>query len=168
LSDKPQLAPATSNGAGELQAVNAVPATLPDVLAETPSRFEAAEFPAVPPIASNVSTAVEAAATKSRQVSGSGEIDSQRMPVLLARLEQLGAVEPQLAAWGSSGNLYRFSCRAAIADSPRFARHFEAVAAQPLVAVEQVVSKVETWRTEQGAPKYTVDRGFNADKLFGK
>jgi hypothetical protein len=72
-----------------------------------------------------------------------------RVPALLSHLEKLGAAEPKLAAWGDSGHLYRFSCRAALADSPSLTRHFESVAEEPAAAVEQVVAKVEAWRTAQ-------------------
>jgi hypothetical protein len=75
--------------------------------------------------------------------------DAERLPALLTRLEGLGAAEPQLAAWGSSGELYRFCCRATIGDSASFARHFESVAAEPLTAVEGVIAKLESWRTAQ-------------------
>ena len=75
--------------------------------------------------------------------------DDDRLPNLLARLESLGGMDPQLAKWGTSGQLYRFCCRAAWGDSPKFSRHFESVASEPLVAVEEVVSKVEAWRASQ-------------------
>lgn len=68
---------------------------------------------------------------------------------LYSRLESLGVTEPQLAPWGANGQLYRFCCRAAWADTPSFTRHFEAVAEQPVAAVEQVVAKVEDWRRSQ-------------------
>jgi hypothetical protein len=74
---------------------------------------------------------------------------ADRLPALYSRLEELGASDPQLAAWGSSGQMYRFYCRAALGDSPSFARHFEAVAPEPIAAVEQVVAKVEAWRAER-------------------
>jgi hypothetical protein len=45
--------------------------------------------------------------------------------------------------------MYRFCCRASWAGTPAFTRHFEAVAAEPLAAVEQVVAKVEDWRAAQ-------------------
>jgi hypothetical protein len=77
--------------------------------------------------------------------------DGDRLPKLLARLEQLGGIDPQLAAWGSSGQLYRFRCRATLADAPNYTRHFEAVAPEPLVAVENVIAKVEAWRTAHRA-----------------
>lgn len=72
-----------------------------------------------------------------------------RVPVLLSQLEKLGAAETKLAPWGDSGHLYRFSCRAALADSPSLTRHFESVAEEPAAAVEQVVAKVEAWRVAQ-------------------
>jgi hypothetical protein len=74
------------------------------------------------------------------------ESDSERLPLLMTRLEQLGGLEPELAAWGTSGKLYRFRCRATWSDSPKYSRHFEAVAAEPMAAVEQVVAKVQAWR----------------------
>lgn len=72
------------------------------------------------------------------------------LPLLYSRLEELGASDPQLGPWGSSGQLYRFCCRAALGDTPTFARHFEAVADEPVAAVKQVVAKVEAWRSVQG------------------
>jgi hypothetical protein len=73
--------------------------------------------------------------------------DAEHLSALLKRLETLGATETKLTAWGTTGELYRFSCRAAIADTPAFARHFESVSAAPHAAVEGVVAKVEAWRT---------------------
>jgi len=72
-----------------------------------------------------------------------------RIAPLLSRLEQLGGADPKLSPWGSSGNLYRFCCRAAVGDSSSYTRHFEAVAAQPEAAVSQVVAKVEAWRSSR-------------------
>ncbi len=76
------------------------------------------------------------------------------LPALYSRLQELGASDPQLGPWGSSGELYRFCCRAAVADTPAVARHFEAVAPEPLAAVEQVVAKVAAWRAVQRGPGY--------------
>jgi hypothetical protein len=76
---------------------------------------------------------------------------TDRLPILYSRLEALGVSQPQLAAWGSSGQMYRFCCRAALAEAPAFTRHFEAVATEPAAAVEQVVAKVEAWRTIEGS-----------------
>jgi hypothetical protein len=67
---------------------------------------------------------------------------------LLAKLQQIGGADAKVVEWGSSGELYRCSCRAKSDASP-LARHFEAVAAEPVAAVEQVVAKVEAWRSQQ-------------------
>jgi hypothetical protein len=65
------------------------------------------------------------------------------------RLAQLGADEPRLSAWGSGGKLYRFSCQAALGGNANFNRHFDAIAAEPQTAIEEVISKVEEWRKTQ-------------------
>jgi hypothetical protein len=80
--------------------------------------------------------------------------EAVRLPALLTRLEGLGAADPQLAAWGSSGELYRFCCRANVGDSANLARHFESVAVEPLMAVEQVIAKLEAWRTAQRSERF--------------
>jgi hypothetical protein len=67
----------------------------------------------------------------------------------MSRLEKLGVAEPKLAAWGTSGDLYRFCCEAKWGNSAAYTRHFESVAAEPVTAVEQVVAEVEAWRTAQ-------------------
>jgi hypothetical protein len=152
LSDQPQLAPEANEAGRSSSAVHSVPANLPPLAVPTPGRFESTEFPEIPPIASDNATSTTPAASQPGPMADTGSIDADRMPSLIARLERLGAVETQLAPWGSGGNLHRFSCKAALDGSQSYTRHFEAVAVEPLAAVEQVVSKLEAWRTEQGAP----------------
>jgi hypothetical protein len=74
---------------------------------------------------------------------------SDRMPELMSRLQKLGAADTNLAPWGSDGRLYRFSCRAPLANAPAMTQHFESVAEQPTAAVEQVLAKVEAWQVAQ-------------------
>jgi hypothetical protein len=76
-------------------------------------------------------------------------LKGDRVQALLSRLEQLGGADPKLAPWGSSGHLFRCCCQAPLANSPAVTQHFESVAAEPSLAVEQVVAKVEAWRTAQ-------------------
>ncbi|HEX5472545.1 MAG TPA: hypothetical protein VFW73_11695 [Lacipirellulaceae bacterium] len=103
------------------------------VVAPTPVRPTAANCaPAFPPV---------------EQISHEPVATGDRVPALLSRLQQLGAANPQVTPWGSSGGLYRCSCGTALADSPSFTKHFEAVATEPAAAVEQVVAKVEAWQT---------------------
>jgi hypothetical protein len=123
---------------------------LPDVFAPA-SRIEATEFAEVPPLTADSTKGPALGANNLVSIPQTASIESERMPTLLARLERLGATDPQLAAWGSGGKLYRFCCRAALAETSQYTRHFESVAAAPLVAVEQVVAKVEAWRVAQGA-----------------
>ena len=149
LSERPQLAPARAEPFSIAKTIEQLPAALPNVVSPTPDRFEEGEFLTVPPLSSNVVQAPGPAASDVSQKPEADTVDSDRMPMLLARLDQLGAVEPQLVAWGTSGELYRFCCRAALPSTPNFTRHFESVAAEPLVAVQQVVAKVEAWRSEQ-------------------
>jgi hypothetical protein len=68
---------------------------------------------------------------------------------LLARLEELGGADAQVSEWGSGGELFRCCCRAKMGTDSPLARHFEAIASEPALAVEQVVAKVEAWRTQQ-------------------
>ena len=72
-----------------------------------------------------------------------------RVQTLMSRLEQLGGADPKIGTWGSSGHLFRCCCQAPLANSPAVTQHFESVAAEPALAVEQVVAKVEAWRTAQ-------------------
>jgi hypothetical protein len=72
-----------------------------------------------------------------------------RLPELMSRLQKLGAADTNLAPWGSDGRLYRFSCRAPLANAPSMTQHFESVAEQPAAAVEQVLAKVEAWQVAQ-------------------
>jgi hypothetical protein len=129
------------------QAVSSETAPLFAVTNNAPAapQLNAAEDPAVATTAPDAGPST----TTGDSATASAGWESGRMPELLARLEEIGGVNPQLGAWGTSGQLYRFSCRARLADSPSFSRHFEAVAEEPLAAVEQVVASVEAWRAEQ-------------------
>ncbi len=72
-----------------------------------------------------------------------------RVRTLITRLEQLGGSNSKVAAWGSTGRLFRCTCQAPVASSASVMQHFEAVAAEPVLAIEQVVAKVEASRSAQ-------------------
>jgi hypothetical protein len=76
-------------------------------------------------------------------------VETGDLSALFSQLAEMGASDQQLAPWGSSGQLYRFACRAKLGDTPFHTRHFEAVAAQPDAAVERVVAAVAAWRAGQ-------------------
>jgi hypothetical protein len=75
--------------------------------------------------------------------------ENTRLTALLEQLTSLGVRDQHLAPWGSGGELVRFSCDAPWANSPSFSRHFEAVAASPEAAVEQVAAEIQAWQRGQ-------------------
>jgi hypothetical protein len=77
-------------------------------------------------------------------------VDSE-LQALYSQLDQLGAHDCQLSAWGSGGQLYRFSCRAPLAGTATFQQHFDAVANGPTAAVEAVLAKVAAWRAQRNS-----------------
>jgi hypothetical protein len=124
---------------GVMQAQSLVPAS--EFAAPPPSAQPSALAPpALASVASVGSTA------KDRTPGAETELQTQ-----YARIAELGAHDPQPTAWGVGGQLHRFSCRASLGGSPQFSRHFEAVAAEPRAAVEEVLAKLETWRASQAA-----------------
>jgi hypothetical protein len=118
----------------------------PRLAAAPPASVIAASVVESAPLFSGPSGHEEAVAPITES-SPAGGVD--RLPALYSQLKELGAFDPQMTAWGSSGQMYRFQCRAALGDTPAFARHFEAVAAEPLAAVQRVVANVEAWRATQ-------------------
>ncbi|OHB81769.1 MAG: hypothetical protein A2W31_07475 [Planctomycetes bacterium RBG_16_64_10] len=62
------------------------------------------------------------------------------------RLRELGATYYVLEKWGEDGALYRFECRVPIAADADHSRYFEAMAEQPISAMNNVLNQVETWR----------------------
>lgn len=65
------------------------------------------------------------------------------------RLRELGATYYLLETWGSSGDRYRFFCKMAIAGNADYNRNriFQATAADPLRAMQDVLAQVEQWRS---------------------
>src|SRR5687768_9963174 len=108
-----------NDGSGFLTTTAPATAVAPPVAATT-------EFPAAPAIF-EPATPVEAIGTTSAEIPATTNPDTNRLPALMSRLEELGGVEPQLVTWGSSGELYRFRCQAALDDAPNLKRHFESV-----------------------------------------
>jgi hypothetical protein len=93
--------------------------------------------------------ATQAPITPLAQTAPVAGTSDDRVKTLMSRLEQLGGADPKVAPWGSSGHLFRCCCQAPLANSSAVTQHFESVAAEPALAVEQVVTQVEAWRTAQ-------------------
>lgn len=67
-------------------------------------------------------------------------------PYILGRLQELGAKQYGLEAWGPNGEVYRFWCRIPVGESPRVARYFQAIDCSSEEAVARVVAQIEAWR----------------------
>jgi hypothetical protein len=62
------------------------------------------------------------------------------------RLQRLGATYYLLEKWGNNDQLYRFYCQVAASHGADYTHYFEAVDADPLQAMLQVLRSVENWR----------------------
>jgi len=88
---------------------------------------------------------------------GSPDIQDPQLAALAQELEPhfsllrtLGAAEYSLAQWGDAGDLYRFQCEIAIGENANLTRQFEAINADPLATVRQVVGEVTSWQNARG------------------
>jgi hypothetical protein len=72
-----------------------------------------------------------------------------RVAPLRAQLHEWGVAEYRLDLWGARQELYRFSCEMPLAPGSPATEQFEAVAADPQAAVEQVVAEVRRWKDSQ-------------------
>ncbi|MCE5266876.1 MAG: hypothetical protein LLG00_03205 [Planctomycetaceae bacterium] len=79
-----------------------------------------------------------------------GAADLQVAPTDLRNIQQrlrgLGATYYLLESWGSDQQLYRFYCKVAVGGNADYTHWFEAIHADPLEAMRQVLRRVETWR----------------------
>ncbi len=62
------------------------------------------------------------------------------------RLRQLGASYYLLETWGNQRQFFRFYCQMAVGGNSSYTRYFEAINANPLEAMGDVLRQVEDWR----------------------
>jgi hypothetical protein len=62
------------------------------------------------------------------------------------RLRELGATYYLLESWGNDQQLFRFYCKVAVGGNADYTHWFEAIHADPMEAMRQVLRRVETWR----------------------
>lgn len=65
------------------------------------------------------------------------------MEMHLSLLKKLGVAQYALEKWGAG---YRFKCAVPLGDNPDFTQQFEAIDADPLATVRQVVGEVTSWQ----------------------
>ena len=106
-----------------------------------------AEVVAVPPASSSTAWP-QIAAPQATPLPPDNSQDSQ-LSAMLEQLAKLGVRDQEVSPWGSGGKLVRYSCSVPWTNSPNYGRHFEAVAATPLAAVEQVAAEIQAWQLGQ-------------------
>jgi hypothetical protein len=107
----------------------------------------AREEPDPPPLTPLPSFAPLSAASR-RTTEPEPEIDDRtvaRLDQVRKRLEELGA-EHVIAESLEGASRYRFRCRMFVDANSQLTHPFEAIAADPVAAAEQVVTQVEQWR----------------------
>jgi hypothetical protein len=139
---QPQVAEQTSPARLEERDWAATNARSPGLDATAVQPPPLAPSPAFEPLPSSQVLAAEPAGTEPK-------IDDRtiaRLQQLRQRLEDLGAQYVIVETLDGSGQ-YRFHCQMLIEPQSQYRRAFEATAADPLAAGEQVLRDVETWRT---------------------
>lgn len=74
------------------------------------------------------------------------------------RLRELGADRYLLERWGAEQQLYRFRCEMPFVGRTGFHQHFEATADSALQAMNEVLHKVDAWRTASAERTATITR----------
>ena len=76
----------------------------------------------------------------------SGQTDANPFMSMQDRLRRLGATYYLLETWGNQRQFYRFYCQMAVGVNSSYTRYFEAINANPLEAMADVLRQVEDWR----------------------
>lgn len=77
-------------------------------------------------------------------------VDQQgALQAMIARLRGMGAAYFRLENWGQ---LSYFRCEMPLPENPRYHAYFEATNADPIVAVREVMEKVEKWQQQAAGP----------------
>ena len=105
--------------------------------------------PAFPPlVTSTPDTAAPPITIKAGEETGPlSDAAAARIHQIRAELERLGAEYMILETTQGTGT-YRFACDIRVDERTRYSRPFEAVAADPLAAAEQVLAEVSRWRAD--------------------
>lgn len=107
----------------------------------------ASEAPRFRPPAATVAPPIGRVAAPS--VAAPARSAEDRLQELGVRLQRLGATYYVLESWGNDQQLYRCYCKAAVAGSADYTHCFEAIHADPLEAMRQVVRQVEAWKNDE-------------------
>ena len=127
-----------SNPPGQLSANN--PPNLLNRAAANGAQFGQPDSNIVP---ADYQSAIEPAINK-----GSSGLQAGTNPFMAMqdRLRQLGATYYLLETWGNQRQLFRFYCQMAVGGNSTYTHYFEAINANPMQAMADVLGQVEQWR----------------------
>jgi hypothetical protein len=109
----------------DVPATPALPLPVPSASFDTPIQQVAWEHPATAP----------------PQVTQPQDFES-----LERHLKALGAKYYRLEKWGNRGELFRFACLVAPAESYSYEKHFQAIGTDPVTVMQSVIADIETWK----------------------
>ena len=130
-----------SNPPGQLAANNQ-----PNLLTQQALGGSSARFgqPASNIVPADYQTAVEPNINNKGYITG--QTDTNPFMTMQDRLRQLGASYYLLETWGNQRQFFRFYCQMAVGGNSSYTRYFEAINANPLEAMADVLRQVESWR----------------------
>jgi hypothetical protein len=153
------FSPASASTPGATDAPAASPNATPLTPAGAPNLVRPLEAtaPLQPPLAPAPSAVVPADYQESSPTSRLAVCDGSENAMSTAsaadpfgsiqyRLRQLGATYYLLESWGSEQQLYRFYCKMAVGGNADYTRSFEAIHADKLQAMREVLRDVEVWK----------------------
>jgi hypothetical protein len=76
----------------------------------------------------------------------SGQTDANPFMSMQDRLRRSGATYYLLETWGNQRQFFRFYCQMSVGGNSSYTRYFEAINANPLEAMADVLRQVEDWR----------------------
>ena len=118
--------------------------------------------PAFPPLVTTTPDTAPPAATSAAQIGPLSDAAAARLQQIRKELERLGAEYMILETTQGTGT-YRFACDIRVDERTRYTRPFEAIAADPLAAAEQVLTEVSSWqaasRTGAGSSPASPNQG---------
>jgi hypothetical protein len=132
-----------SNPPGQLAANNQPNLLPPQVLGGNSARINQPSSNIVP---ADYQTAVEPNINIINKGYNTGQTDTNPFMTMQDRLRGLGATYYLLETWGNQRQFFRFYCQMSVGGNSSYTRYFEAINANPLEAMADVLRQVNDWR----------------------
>ncbi|GAB6167246.1 hypothetical protein JCM19992_32460 [Thermostilla marina] len=114
----------------------------------TPSLSPGMPFPASPGMSGSVGPAPTGGLPAIERPPLSPEQAQAAVAAIQQRLQSLGAMRYRLEPWGNAGQFYRFTCDVSIDGSAERLQHWESIDRDPVRAMQDVLSRVESWTAQ--------------------